>query len=435
MKKQIIFEKINNFWIKDFSKIKIRNKNINLEINTRKAISIIWPRRSWKTFTCFQIVMKLEKKWIPKKQIIYFNLEDERIKPFWNKDLNLILDVYFENYPENKDKKLYLFLDEIQEVDGWELFVRRILDETNINIIITWSSSKMLSLDIATSLRWRTIVYEVLPLSFSEVLDFNNLHLCYNKKYLTTHENYLLKHLFNDCIKYWFFPEIILEKDDDIKMNILKNYYDVIFYKDIVDRWNIKQIGKAKTFRRIITNYNTKLVSFAAIAEICDIEDTTCLNWYNLFESAYYVTDLKKFDFSLKIQEKSKRKLYLIDNWFYNSIFGYKTDNLWINFENIVFLELRKKWFIPNETLFYYQIDSYEIDFIVLKKDEIIPIQVSYDIENQKTFDREVRSLNKILLKHKNIENAYLIIPYKTKDYINKKWLNIIDFKKFILKF
>ena len=302
MKKSLIF------WNKDFSNLIFREKKVNLDFRSRKAVAIVWPRRSWKTFYCFQMALELQKQWIPKNQIIYFNLEDERIKPFTVKDLNLILDVYFESFPENKDKQIYLFLDEVQEVENWEIFVRRILDETNINVILTGSSSKMLSVDIATTLRWRVISYEILPLSFFEVLKFNNFEL---KKYYSEDEKYKYKEIFNKVLKYWFFPEVVIEKDEEIKINILRNYYDVIFYKDVIERGKIKQIVKAKTFRRLLTSYNAKLISFSQLAKAVGIQETTCLNWYNQFVDAFFVTDLKKFDFSLKIQEKSKKKIYL----------------------------------------------------------------------------------------------------------------------------
>ena len=122
---------------------------------------------------------------------------------------------------------------------------------------------------------------------------------------------------------------------------------------------------------------------------------------------------------------------YLIDNWFYNCIFWYKIDNLWVNFESILFLELKKRWFIENETLFYYNIDNYEIDFLVLKNNKIIPIQVSYNIDDEKTFKREIKSLKKFLEKYSSISQAYLIVPFKEKDY-NIDWIKVIDFKEFI---
>jgi len=432
MKKEIIFEKIENFWKKDLSKIFFRDKKIDLNLKSRKAISIIWPRRAWKTFFCFQVISELIKKWVEKEKIIYFNLEDERIKPFSAKDLNLILEVYFENFSKNLDEKIYLFLDEIQEIEWWESFVRRILDETNIEIFLTWSSSKMLSSEITTWLRWRVISYEILPLNFTEILKFKKFEL---KKYFSENEKFKFREIFNNSLKYWFFPEIVIENNEEIKTNILQNYFDVIFYKDVIERWKIKQIAKAKVFRRFLTNHNTKLVSFKNLAENVNIEETTCLNWYNNFSDAFFVNDLKKFDFSLKVQEKSKKKIYLIDNWFYNSIFWYKIENFWINFEHLIYLELRKKWFKENEDLFYYNIDWYEIDFVILKDEKIIPIQVCYDISDKKTFKREIKSLTKILEKYKNIKKTYLVVPFKNEEVSDLNvidWIEIIDFKEFL---
>lgn len=443
MIKKIIYKKILNFWEKDFSFLKKRNHKINFDFNSKKAVTIIWPRRSWKTFTCYQLALELQEKWIDKKNIIYFNLEDEKLEKFSSQDLNLILEVYFENFLEKKiknknwEEKIFLFLDEIQEISWWEKFVRRILDEEeDILLVLTWSSSKMLSTEIATNLRWRTLTYEVLPLSFSEVLKFNWFN--FDKKYFSDLEEIKYKKFFSDVLKFWSFPEIILENSDEIKINILKNYYDVIFYRDVVERWWIKQIAKAKEFRRFLTNSNTRFFTFSEIAKNVWIDENTVKNWNNFFIDSFYVRNLKKFDFSLKAQERSKKKNYLIDNWFYNWIFWYQFENNWINFENIIFLEFLKKWFKENEDLFYFNIDWYEIDFLIIENWKIVPIQVSYDVLDEKTLKRELRSLEKILEKYPEIEKCFLIIPFLDNEKyfeFNKKneKIEIIDFKKYFL--
>lgn len=433
MDKSFVFRKISKFWEQDLSDVIDRDINIKLPIKLSKAVTIIWPRRSWKTFVCFQLIKNLIKSWIDKRQIIYFNFEDERLLNINSKDLDIILQVYFEVFPDNYSKELFLFLDEIQEVKDWEKFVRRILDEyKNIKIILTWSSSKFLSKDIATSLRGRTITYKIYPLSFKEVLKFKRLEYLLEKSYLLEREEFLLQNIFFEVLKYGFFPEVVIEDNQDLKESILKNYYDVIFYKDIIERWNIKAFAKAKEFRNIITSLNTWFLSIRKIAKSFNLNEKTLKNWLELFEDAFFVKTLNNFNFSIRKQVKSRKKIYLIDNWFYNLVYWFGFENLGINFENIVFLELIKYWLVENETIFYLKGKDFDVDFFILKSWKGIPVQVSYNIDDKDTLKREVDNLNKFMKKY-NVEKGVLIV-YDKRNIKNFPYQNIqiLDFWEFL---
>ena len=132
----------------------------------KKIVTLTGVRRSGKTFLLFQKIKKLRKKF-PKENIIYINFKDDRIAGITQKDLDALQEAYFELFPEKRKEKIFIFLDEVQEVPGWEKFVRRIYDTLNTQIYITGSSSKLLGREIATALRGRTITYEVFPLSFA----------------------------------------------------------------------------------------------------------------------------------------------------------------------------------------------------------------------------------------------------------------------------
>ena len=138
--------------------------------DTTKVISLIGPRRAGKTFYFYQLIYNLLKNNIDPTLILYINFEDDRILPLQSSDLNEILEAYYELYPENTGKMLYLFFDEIQNVENWEVFIRRIDDTKNAKIYITGSSSKLLSQEIATSLRGRTLSYQMYTLGFEEFL-------------------------------------------------------------------------------------------------------------------------------------------------------------------------------------------------------------------------------------------------------------------------
>ncbi len=149
------------------------NRQLDLPINTGIIVTVIGVRRSGKTFLLYQTIKKLLKNEIPKNQILYINFEDERLN-LKQSDLDLILQAFMELFPQNKLDNCYFFFDEIQNVPGWEKFVRRIFDTVTTNIFITGSNSKLLSTEIATELRGRTISYTLYPLSFSEFLSFHD---------------------------------------------------------------------------------------------------------------------------------------------------------------------------------------------------------------------------------------------------------------------
>src|SRR3989344_4300528 len=162
---------IKEFHEKDIPKIVERELSIP---ETNKIVSIIGSRRAGKTFYFYQLMKKLN---VPKDKILYINFEDDRIMPLALKDMDSLLEAYFELYPNNKKSKIYLFFDEIQNIDKWEVYIRRIYDNENVKIWVTGSSSKLLSKEIATSLRGRTLAFELYPLSFKEFLQFNNHHV------------------------------------------------------------------------------------------------------------------------------------------------------------------------------------------------------------------------------------------------------------------
>ncbi len=400
----------------------IKNENI------RKAYTIIWPRRAGKSYFCFQIIDDLLKSWVSKNNILYFLLENDEFYPLETDDLNIILESYFE-LTGKINEKVYIFLDEIQEVPQFEKFVRKILDNyQNIELIITWSSSKLLSKEIDTSLRWRTLTYEILPLNYKEYLNWNGFS---NENILSKNQSLELKNLEFNLFKYWNFPEIVVEENEINKNKYLRNYFDLIFYRDIVERNGIKSIKLIKTFRKVLLSSISNLISINSMSQNIWVENNTLTNWLNAFLDSYLFFEIKWFSFSTFSIEKSLSKIYTIDIWFYNIIFSdYKEDYGKI-FENQVFLELRKKWFIENENIFYYKTKAWnEIDFLLIKDKKIIPIQVCWDLQNTKTFEREKKSLLELLDNFKDIEKWYIITKDKNIEILEKN-IEILEFRNF----
>src|SRR3972149_2784237 len=226
--------------IKDFLEFKlpeITERDINIqELPIKRAVTIIGPRRAGKTYLMFQVMKDLLGKDIEKNRLLYMNMESDLLIGCDFTDIRNLLQIFYEIYPENKNQKVYLFLDEIQIIPEWEKFVRAIIDSENIQIFISGSSSKLLSKEIATGLRGRTIPYYVYPFSFREFLRAKDFKI---ETYLSTSQkSILLNHL--SKFMTGSYPETVFFEDG--KEKILREIIDVTIYRDVVERFNVKTI-------------------------------------------------------------------------------------------------------------------------------------------------------------------------------------------------
>ncbi|MCK5025069.1 MAG: ATP-binding protein [Nanoarchaeota archaeon] len=383
--KNILKSIIADFHKNELNKFVKRDLKIPLESN--KIITIIGVRRSGKTYYLYQTISELLKK-TKKENIVYINFEDERLN-LKEEDLSLILEAYYELYPDYSNK-LYFFFDEIQNVEGWERFVRRIYDTVTKNIFITGSSSKLLSKEIATSLRGRSITYDMYPLSFKEYLRFNNTDY---KDIYSTRGKARINNLFNKYLMQGGFPEVI-NYDEELRNRILQSYLNVMIYRDLIERYNIRNTyilkllikkgisNTAKTFS--INKYYNELksqgikISKDSLYEFADyIED--CFMLFNLH---IYVNSIIK-------QNLGEKKLYCIDNGLINAVSFKFSDDRGRLLENLVFLELKRR-----EKELYYHKEKQECDFVVLDKMTVVEaIQVTESLDNAKTRKREISGL------------------------------------------
>jgi len=205
----------------------------SLPLDVNKIVSLTGVRRCGKTYLLYLTAKKLREK-IAASQVIYINFDDDRIFPLALGDLSDLIEAYYELYPENKEETVYFFFDEIQNVEGWEKFVRRVFDTENCRIYVTGSSSKFLREEIATSLRGRTITYELFPLSFREFLAFKGVEV-------NIHSSRSLARIrkeFEEYLKRGGFPEVILH-NEDIWRRTLAEYLDLILFRDICERYRV----------------------------------------------------------------------------------------------------------------------------------------------------------------------------------------------------
>ena len=388
-----------------------------------KIVSIVGFRRSGKTFFFNQLMKQLMDQGVPKKNILYINFEDDRIFDLKITDLQYLLDAFYELYPEIIDEEKYFFFDEIQVVDNWEIFVRRLYDKEKVKLFITGSSSKLLSKEIATSLRGRTITYTIFPLSFKEFLIFKDIKLEENFQYST--QRFSIMKFFEHYLTNGAFPEIVLHPD--FASNLLQNYFDLFIYRDLVERFNIRNISSLRYLINFLLTNIGNLFSinkyFNAQPDHQKISRPTIMDYLSYLEEVSLIYSLKKFDYSLKVQQVNPVKIYCIDTGLRNNVaFQFSKDSGRL-VENIVLLELLRQ-----EKEVYYWKGVNEVDFIIKEKDNsFLAINVSYTDE---IAERETLGLKEFNQNYSDKKISLIILTkdlHKTEEGINYipvwKWL------------
>jgi len=399
------------------------------DMKINKAMTIIGPRRAGKTFYTLQRFSKLRKAG---KAAIFFPLDDDRIYPPSLEDLSTLIKIFYELFPEADER--YLFLDEVQNVPNWELFVKRAIERDDFRVYLTGSSSKLLGREIATALRGRTLTFEMFPFSFREFLrakDFNP------DKYLSTRDEAKIKALLREYLEFGGFPEVVLLDDSFLKRKTLSEYVDVMLYLDVVERHNVKNLRAIRLFLKLLMSSFAKEFSVNRAARYMkgmgvEVSRNTLYNYFGYFEEAYIVFPLRKFSYNLKEVEKSLPKIYIVDTGLINAYSIRSSGSMGRLVENTVFLELRRQ---ENELYYFKDERGKEVDFVVVENDEVSElIQASYSIEEPETFKREVSALLSASERF-NCENL-TIINWERDDTIEVggKKIRLVPLWKFLLR-
>lgn len=227
-----------------------RNRSLDVPLDMGKIVILVGPRRAGKTYCLFQLMDGLEKSGISRQEMLYINFEDERLDLEGENDL--IFDAYRELYPEQDMSRVFLFLDEIQELPNWEKFVRRVTDTISRRVVLTGSNSRLLSREIATSLRGRGISFEILPLSFSEYLSFQDLP---KDPPVSSKDRALVGRAFEEYCLWGGYPELV-GMEQRFKAQVLQEYFNVMFYRDLVERYNVSDPALFKyLLKRLISSF------------------------------------------------------------------------------------------------------------------------------------------------------------------------------------
>ena len=386
MKKELLKQIIRDFHLAPLPEL--YRRTLNVPLNSGKIIILIGVRRSGKTSYLHELAKKLIAGGISNTCVMYINFEDERLD-LKADELDLLLQAYRELYPDNGIEKCYFFFDEIQNIAGWDTFIRRVYDSGTKNIFITGSNARFLSSDIATSLRGRTISYEVFPLSFREYLTFKEVSVDLHSTNSIAHINH---HLI-DYLRNGGFPEVI-GYDDGLRNRVLQEYFNVMIYRDLLERYQIKNIPALKFFLKRLLSSATKQMSVNNIynelkSSGFKIGKNQLYDNLEACQNIYLALILRKHTTSLVERELGEKKVYAIDNGLLNALSYKFSDDLGKTVEQTVFLELKRR----EKDVFFYK-EKVECDFIVKNGFDVSEaIQTSVSLTDEKIRKRELRGL------------------------------------------
>jgi predicted AAA+ superfamily ATPase len=367
---------------------KVWARALSLPLESEKIVTLTGVRRSGKTYHLFDLMTKLTARGVPSNQILYINFEDERLHLIGN-EMDLILQAYQELYPDIRLSECYFFFDEIQEVEGWEKFIDRLYSSVSSRVFITGSNSKLLSKEIASALRGRTITFEVYPLSFSEFVQVVRPGLNPN----SSTDKARLAALFNRFLHEGGFPEIVTQQNE-LKDRILQEYFSVMLLRDLVERYSVSQVAVLKYFcKRVIGasagEFSVNKIYNELKSQGYSISKDSLYAYRENVESIYMGRFIAKYSESVVKSEGSLKKVYVIDQGLGAALdFKLGEDNSRL-LETTIALELLKQ----GKQINYYQ-ENVECDFTVSDKNQVVEaMQVTLSVVDNKTRRREIKGL------------------------------------------
>lgn len=361
---------------------------------------IVGMRRSGKTYLLFQEMQRLIDAGVEKSRLLYVNFEDDRLQPLEPGVLNRTLETFYRLNPAARSENAYLFLDEIQVVDGWSRFARRVLDTESARLYVSGSSAKMLSTEVATEFRGRGYTVELLPLSFSEALLYSDVELPTGRPGSRMRSQ--LEAAFTEYLRVGGFPDV-QELVEAERIQTLQDYVQLVLLRDIIDRHEVKNVHAVRFFALALLQSSGSLTSVNKMANYLKtlgiaVGKDTLYDLLDYFIDAFLLFTIPVFDRSLRVREANPKKLYAIDPGLAFAVAPAGVSNLGARLENSIYLELRRRLRgTRNSAISYYSTAANnEVDFIVGDPETghaTQLLQVCADMSKTGTREREVRAL------------------------------------------
>ena len=353
-------------------------------------------RRTGKTYFTYQRMKELLRHGLPLNRIVHVNFDDDRLKGATVADLRLLGDTHARLFPQAAGEKCWYFLDELQNVDGWEWYARRLLDSNLVQLCLTGSSSRLLSSEIATQMRGRALEIEMFPLSFAETLLFNGLFQKLPSAPYSARAAGLLRNAIGLYLETGGFPDV-QGLPNRLRIKMLQEYVDAVVYRDILERHNIPSFQALRYTLRYLLHHYARKVSTRAIAGALKEQglssDRECIkNYLDYFRDAYLVYPVRLRTDSLTVQNANPDKYYFVDTGLIRAMMPKNdAERGWL-LENLVFLALRRGL---NKIEYYNVPGGGEVDFYVT--DQITHekrfVQVTWEMASPETRKRELDAL------------------------------------------
>ena len=369
------------FILKQINKI-VEREGLLFPQTLNKSVVLYGVRRSGKTFILFNLFKS------NRERALYVDFEDERLLGFGLKDFEELKDVMLEMKPDLVEEELVFLLDEVQNIEGWERFCRRAVERENIRVFVSGSSSKMMPSEIQTELRGRSWSVEVFPFSFREYLRAEDIETT-DKNLLYGPKKAILKKYFSEYMKWGGFPEVSLLKSDLEKTKLIKEYFSAMYFRDLVERYNIRNIPLLESLTdKLFSSFSLKFSLNAFYKQNKDrfpFSKDLLFRYYRHFLQSMLVFEVRKFAESTYTRMRNPARVYLVDTGLCRRITSADAGRL---LENIVFLELRRR----GCEVFYFE-EERECDFIArTDEDRLFPVQVCFEL-NEENMEREIGGL------------------------------------------
>ncbi len=387
------------------------------------VIVIAGVRRSGKSTIMMQMFSE-----IAEENKLYINFEDERLEGIKAKDLEDIYGSLIES--TGRTSKVYLFLDEIQEVAGWEKWVRRRYDgRDDIKFIISGSNSSLMSSEFSSLLTGRNITFSVFPFSFRELLTFQKIKIKSMDRIYYSPKKPLVRSVFLKYMEHGGFPEV-QGMDEITQKKILQQYFSDILYKDVVRRYNIRDARKIERIAHYLITNIGNYFSYYKVRNVFKMSIETVGEYAGYLESSYLIFQMPFFTYTLKERETRPRKTYTIDVGLRNAVSFKFSKDLGRGAENVLFIHLLSR---GNEV--YYWKNRHECDFIVFREGKVVnALNICMDISDRKTKEREVEGLLETMRKFNLREGVIITNDYLDTEKHGKLTIEFVPLWVFLLR-
>ncbi|MCZ7663821.1 MAG: ATP-binding protein [Thermoleophilia bacterium] len=382
----------------------LTSRDVELPHLPGKALVVIGMRRSGKTFALYQEMRRLLDSGVSAGRILYLNFEDDRLQPMPPDILDRALEAFYRLEPSARAVGAFIFLDEIQVVEGWARFARRVLDTEDARLYLSGSSAKMLSTEVATEFRGRGFAVEVLPFSFGESLRHGGIEPPAEPpgaRVRSELEARLLRYL-----EVGGFPEV-QNMDARVRVQVLQDYVELVLLRDVIERHSISNVHAARAFTRAVllahgSRFSVNKTYNDLRSRGVEVGKDTLHALLDHLTDAFLVFGIQAFRRSLRARQVNPRKMYAVDPGLAFATSHAATADLGARLETAVYLELRRRFGRTREGAISYYVTSggHEVDFVVgdVAESRVTElVQVCADISAPATRARECRALGEAM--------------------------------------